>query len=95
MYLVARVAKGFGAGSPLLLASEYGLIAKSFLDSLQPEEKIFIDHHLLNRLIEAENEAQDEAMEKGRQDCEHPGMEKYTDPDDFWAEAERANKGLD
>jgi hypothetical protein len=74
MYLVARVAKGFGAGSPLLLANKYGIIVQSFLDSLTPEEKLLIDHHLLNRTIEAENEAIERQKEEGERNRKMPGV---------------------
>ncbi len=73
MYLVGRVAKGFGC-SPLMLASEYGLIAPSFLDGLLPEEKILADNHLLNRLIEAENEAHEKAREEAKERTRLPGV---------------------
>ena len=89
---MARIAKAYGAGSPLLLANKYGRVSDSFLSSLSADQKILIDSHLLNLLITAENEAQKEAIEKSKQDREHPGMERYQDPDDMWAEAERANR---
>ena len=86
------MAKGFGAGSPLLLANRYGRISDTFLDSLSPDEKILIDNHLLNRLIESENDAMKRAREDAKDRAEHPGMERYDSEDDFWAEAERAER---
>jgi hypothetical protein len=86
------VAKGFGAGSPLFLASKYNFICDSFLDSLSPEEKILIDNQVLNDLIGAENDAQEKASKKAKEKSDHPGMERYEDPDEFWDEVERANK---
>ena len=70
------MARGFGAGSPLLLASEYGLIDKTFFESLTPTDKIFIDHALLNRIIEAENEAQRAAHEEASQKSKMPGLKR-------------------
>lgn len=41
----------------MLAALEYGLVDQSFFDDLLPEEKILADHHILNKLIQADNEA--------------------------------------
>lgn len=68
------MARGFGAGSPLLLATEYGFIDSTFFNSLSPTDKIFIDHTLLNRVIEAENEAQRKAIEESKENSKHPGI---------------------
>jgi len=84
------VAKACGAGSPLLLANKYGLLDKTFFKSLSPVEKVFIDHYILNRLIEAENEAQKKSLEKGKDRSQHPGMERYETEEDFWGEVEDA-----
>jgi len=61
---VARTAKGFGAGSPLLLANKYGIVTDDYLAGMRPLERLLTDHHLLNRVIEAENEAQKKAMKE-------------------------------
>lgn len=90
MHLVARVAKGFGAGSPLLLANRYGLFRPDF--SLSPEEMILGDNHLLNELIKAENEAQKEAMKKSKEKRDHPGVERFGNEDEFWDESTDANE---
>jgi hypothetical protein len=70
------VAKGFGAGSPILLANRYGLLDPHFFDSLHPIEKALIDNEILNRLIETDNEA----IERQRKDSEDkrnlPGLER-------------------
>lgn len=71
------------------LAIEYGLFKAEF--SLSAEEMILADNHLLNELIKAENEAQEKAMKRSKEKNEHPGMERFEDEDDFWAEAEDAN----
>lgn len=61
---MARVAKGFGAGSPLLLANKYGIVTDDYLAGMHPLERLLTDHHLLNRVIEAENEGQKKAMKE-------------------------------
>lgn len=77
---MARAAKGFGAGSPILLANDYGLIRA---DHFSPTEKILIDNQLLNRLIEAENEAYDKAKGSREADVSMPGLEKRLSIDDI------------
>ena len=74
----------------MLLAKRYGLFKPEFTPSA--EEMILADNHLLNELIKAENAAQKEAMKKSKEKKDHPGMERYDDPEDFWAEVEEANK---
>lgn len=74
----------------MLLANEYGLFRPDF--TLSAEEMILADNHLLNELITAENEAQKESIKKAKEKKDHPGMERYDDPEDFWAEVEEANK---
>ena len=61
---MARNAKGFGAGSPLLLANKYGIVTDEYLAGMHPLERLLTDHHLLNRVIEAENEGQKKAMKE-------------------------------
>ena len=61
---MARNAKGFGAGSPLLLANKYGIVTDEYLAGMHPLERLLTDHHLLNRVIEAENEAQKKSMKE-------------------------------
>ena len=61
---MARNAKGFGAGSPLLLANKYGIVTDEYLAGMHPLERLLADHHLLNRVIEAENEGQKKAMKE-------------------------------
>ena len=61
---MARVAKGFGAGSPLLLANKYGIVTDEHLAGMHPLERLLTDHHLLNRVIEAENEGHKRAMKE-------------------------------
>ena len=61
---MARNAKGFGAGSPLLLANRYGIVSDEYLAGMHPLERLLTDHHLLNRVIEAENEAHKRAMKE-------------------------------
>lgn len=86
MLLFGRVARAFGK-TPLQLAHEYGFACDEFYDGLTPYDKIGIDHHVLNRLISEENAAREAAMEK-RGSAKH-----YEDVDDFWEEAERAERG--
>lgn len=71
---------------------EYGYFSKSFWESLTPEDKILGDHHILNELIRADNEAQKKALKKSDDDRKHPGMERFESVDDFWDEVEDANK---
>lgn len=61
---MARNAKGFGAGSPLLLANRYGIVTDEYLAGMHPLERLLTDHHLLNRVIEAENEGQKKAAKE-------------------------------
>jgi hypothetical protein len=89
------VAKGYGAGSPIFLASKYGLLDPKFFNSISPIERVLIDSEILNRLITSENEAQERASKKAKEKREHPGMERDEDPEDFWDAVERANKGLE
>ena len=76
------MARAYGAGSPLKLASEYGLIVPSFLEGLRPEEKILADNHLLNRLIDAENEAHQKARDEAKQNREMPGVSRMVSPEE-------------
>lgn len=87
---MARLAKAYGAGSPILLANSYGLFRPDF--SLSAEEMILADNHLLNVLIKAEDKARKEAMKKSKDERDHPGMERYEDEEDFWAEVAEANE---
>jgi len=66
------------------------LIDPQFFESLSAEHKILIDHGLLNRIIESENEAQEKALKNAIERNEHPGMERYESDKDFWAEVEDA-----
>ena len=59
-----------------MLASEYGLVSQNFLNDLLPEEKIFIDSHLLNRLIEAENKAIEKQREEAERSRKMPGVSR-------------------
>lgn len=72
---------------------EYGFFTQSFFDGLSPEQKILADHHILNELIKADNEAQERASKKSEEDRKHPGMERFASEDDFWAEVEDAGEG--
>lgn len=74
----------------MLLAKRYGLFKPEFTPSA--EEMILADNHLLNELIKAENEAQKESMKKAKEKKDHPGMERYDDPEDFWDEVKAANE---
>jgi hypothetical protein len=72
------------------LARDYGLFRPDFI--LSAEEMVLADNYLLNELIKAENKAQEEAIQKRKEKDDHPGMERYEDPEDFWAEVDAANK---
>lgn len=89
---MGRVAREFGGKTPLQLANEYGLIDLAFYHSLSPADRLFIDHEILNRLIQADNEARKQADKKAKDDRDHPGMERYESIDDFWDEAEAAKQ---
>ena len=71
---MARNAKGFGAGSPLLLANKYGIVTDEYLAGMHPLERLLTDHHLLNRVIEAENEGQKKAMKES--ECSKRGVKR-------------------
>jgi hypothetical protein len=72
-------------------ALEYGFFTQPFYDSLLPEERILADHHILNSLIQADNDAQKRAMKKSDEDRKHPGMERFESMDEFWDEVDDAN----
>jgi hypothetical protein len=92
MLLFGRVARAFGK-TPLQLAHEYGLACDKFYDGLSPYDRIGIDHHILNRLISEENEAHEAARKRQKEKSDHPGMVRYDDIEDFWGEAELAERG--
>lgn len=73
MLLFGRVAKAFGK-TPLQLAHEYGFACDKFYDGLSPYGKIGIDHHVLNRLIQEENEARKQQMEDADRQKRMPGV---------------------
>lgn len=89
--MIGRIGRAFGK-TPLQQALEYGRVSQEFFDSLSPDRRVLVDHHILNRLIQAENEAQEKAMQKAKEKRDHPGMERYHSEDDFWAEVEEAEK---
>jgi hypothetical protein len=90
MLLYGRVAREFGK-TPLQLAIEYGFISQKYYDGLRHDERIMIDHHILNELIKAQNEAQEKSMKKNKDAQAHPGMERFDSMDDYWAEVDDAN----
>ena len=90
--MIGRIGRAFGK-TPLQQALEYGRVSQEFFDSLSPDRRILVDHHILNRLIQAENEAQEKAIQKAKEKRDHPGMEKYEDPEDFWESVRKANEG--
>lgn len=90
--MIGRIGRAFGK-TPLQQALEYGRVSQDFFDSLSPDRRILVDHHILNRLIQADNEAQEKATQKAKEKRDHPGMEKYEDPEDFWESVRRANEG--
>jgi len=71
------------------LAHEYGFACDDFYDGLSPETKILTDHHILNRLIDEENKAQEVMRKKQKDQHDHPGMERDESIDVFWARTER------
>jgi TRAP-type C4-dicarboxylate transport system substrate-binding protein len=89
--MIGRIGRAFGK-TPLQQALEYGRVSQDFFDSLSPDRRILVDHHILNRLIQAENEAQEKATKTAKENRDHPGMERYHSEDDFWAEVEEAEK---
>jgi hypothetical protein len=73
--MIGRIAREFGK-TPLQLASEYGRASPAFLASLSPDKKILIDHEILNRLIQADNESQKKAMEEHKREQKMPGVKR-------------------
>ncbi len=93
MQTIGRLAREFGAWPPLRVADEiYHFFPANYLDQFSPEQIIFGDNEILNRMIKAENEAQKKAIADSKDKRDHPGMDRYEDPDDFWAECLAANK---
>jgi hypothetical protein len=75
-----------------MAVNEYGLFTESFFDSLTPEERVFFDYEVRNRLIDTLNKSEEERQKEEKERSEHPGMERYQDPEDFWDEVGKANK---
>lgn len=73
---MGRIAKGFGAGSPILLANSYGLINPEYFNLLTPIEKILHDNHVLNRLIDGENEAYENQRKEAEEKRSMPGLKQ-------------------
>jgi hypothetical protein len=91
MQMVGKVAKEF-AQSPMLLANEYGLFDPSFFSNLTGQDLLFADMQILSSIAKAENEATKESRDKQKEARDHPGMERYSDPESMWDEAEMANR---
>ena len=72
----------------MLLARKYNLFPG--LDDLTGIDLLLIDHEILNRVIQSENETQEKANKKQKDASEHPGMERYDSLDDFWDEVDAA-----
>lgn len=69
MQIVGRIAKEFPGQTPLERAVQYGYVTTSFFDGLSPIDRILIDHQVLNRIIQAQNEAHKRET-KARQDMQ-------------------------
>jgi hypothetical protein len=76
----------------MLLANAYGLFDPSFFTSLTGEDLLFADMQILSLLSLAEIKANKAARDRQKEARDHPGMERYSDPDSIWEEAERANR---
>lgn len=74
----------------MLLARQYNLFPG--LDDLTGLEMLLVDHDILNRVIQSENEAQERQSKKHKDAKDHPGMEKFETEQDFWDEVEAATK---
>lgn len=73
----------------MLLARQYNLFPG--LDDLTGIDLLLTDAAILNQVIDKENKAQEAAMKKDKEKRDHPGMEKFEDPEDFWGEVDAAN----
>jgi hypothetical protein len=91
MQMVGKVAKEF-AQSPMLLANKYGLFDHAFFSNLTGQDLLFADIQILGLLVKAENEATKSTRDQQKEARDHPGMERYSDPESMWDEAERANR---
>lgn len=74
----------------MLLAMQYNLFPELF--DLTGMELLLADADILNRVIDAENKAQEAMQKKQKERGEHPGMERYQDEEEFWDEVENAGK---
>jgi hypothetical protein len=74
MRIVGRVAREFGAGSPMFLARQYGLLDSSFFESLEPFQLVLADNVILNNLIEFDNEAQKMEEDAQKERDRMPGV---------------------
>lgn len=92
MLLVGRVGKAFGK-TPLQQALEYGRITSTFLASLSPDQKILIDHHILNRLIEADNDAQEKATKEAEEKRKNPGVKRMVSVEERSEQLRQMRKG--
>ena len=82
-------------GTPSRAAIEYQLFHPEFCENvLTPQNRFLLDFGCLAEHNRRENERMEKERKKREDGREHPGMERYDDPDDFWAEAERANREL-
>jgi hypothetical protein len=75
---------------------EYSLFHPNFIRTvLTPNNRFLLDIQCLSESNRRQKEQQEKDEKKRKDDRDHPGMERYDDPEDFWAEAERANSEKD
>lgn len=96
MFLAGRVARGLGSGSPLLYAKAIGFITEEYFYSLDPALRIIADHHIMNRIIEAENKYSKEQLEKDKREKDLPGVARFVTASERSEQLRqmRANKAL-
>ena len=75
MLIVGRLAKEFGEWPPLRVADEvYHYFPEGYLDQFTPEQLILGDLLIRNRLIAADNEAQEQAQKDAESKKKMPGV---------------------
>jgi len=79
-------------GTPSQAAIEYELFHPNFVRTvLTQNNRFLLDIQCLSENNLRLKESREKDEKKRKDEREHPGMERYEDPEDFWAEAERAN----
>jgi hypothetical protein len=87
------LAKEFpGNGTPLDLARKYQWLPASFFKETSKEEQGLIELLALSEFNRREKDRRDKEDKRRQDERDHPGMERYKDDSEFWAEVNKANQ---